>query len=435
MKGCNDMREFLETLEEFGELATVKTQVDTRNFELAAMLRLNEHGPNKAILFNKVKGYGIPVISNLYGSIHRLALGVGIHPTDEQIAKLAKDPRGTTSWAMGGRSMYRFTGYAMTERERAEMILVKEELRAAEAKADEGKPFTKLVSTGPCKEVIIKDKIDVLGTLPVVWHNDKDAGPYINPGALVQRDPDTRVLNTGVRRHLVEHERYGKDKIGAFIVERTDGGRILAKYEERGQRCEVALCIGINPFVEICANYTSPHMIAGKTYNEFDIAGAWMGRPLEMVKCETVDLEVPADTEIVIEGYIPPGERIYEGPMAEYTDYYAYQGPTHFIQVTAITMRKNPIYHTLICGHTQEDLYLGAISSFGYEQQGMKRVQAAFPNVKAIANHAGSFGFHTVVSFKPRFAGEDRLLLNFILATSSYSKYITIVDEDIDPYN
>ncbi|MDP2725984.1 MAG: UbiD family decarboxylase, partial [Dehalococcoidia bacterium] len=195
-----------------------------------------------------------------------------------------------------------------------------------------------------------------------------------------------------------------------------------------------ALCIGLNPFYEICANYTSPHLITGQKYSEFDIAGAWMGRPLELVKCETVDLQVPADTEIVIEGYIPPGGRIHEGPMGEYTDYYAYQGPTPYIQVTAITMRKNPIYHTLICGHTQEDLYLGALSSLGNEQKANKRVKAAFPNVKAVANHAGSFGFHLVVSMKQRFAGEDRLLLHYMFATS-LNKYITIVDEDIDPYN
>ncbi|MBI2848549.1 MAG: UbiD family decarboxylase [Chloroflexi bacterium] len=430
MARFRDMREFIEGLENVGELITVDAEVDPLNFELSSLIRHSEDGPNRAVLFKRVKGYEMPVVTNLFGSVRRCAIGCGVQPTPEEVERCSKDPHGSAG-GIGGLSVNAFT---MDLEERAMACLLREKMIEADRLAALGKNPARIVDTGPCKEVIIKEGIDLPAMFPVPWHCEGDVGPFINPGALVQRDPDTGVLNIGIRRHQIGYELYGKKRMGALIVEPTDGWRIMKKYQEREQPCEVALCIGVDPVTEIVGNYCSPHLTYSPPFSEFDLYGAVVGEPLELVRCETVDLEVPATAEIVIEGFIPPKERIYEGPMAEFTDMYAEQGPREFIEVTAITHRKNPIFYTLMSGRSEEHRVLGIFSAFGREQNVLARVRQLFPTVKDVALFGGSHGFHLVAALRQRYPGEDKMLLHYLIAATLY-KYITIVDDDIEPHN
>ncbi|MBI2848894.1 MAG: UbiD family decarboxylase [Chloroflexi bacterium] len=429
----NDMREFMGLLEQKGELIRIRSEVDPHNFDIPAMIRHSEDGANKALLFERVKGYDMPVVANLYGSVYRCALGCSVEPTAKDVEQYRRDPHGSLG-GLGGRSEDVHEGFAMTAEQRAMVIVLRQALLEAERLAAQGAQTARVAPAGHCQEVIIKQDIDLLATLPIPTLCEKDAGPFITGGCSVMRDPDTGVLDIGVRRHQVGGD-YGKNRMGAQIIETTDGGKIMKKYEERSQPCEVALCLGVDPITMLMGCYNSTHFQWKKPCSEYDMVGAMMGKPLDLVKCQTVDLEVPASSEIVIEGVIPPGQRIVEGPMAEFTDLYVGGDPWPFIEVTAITHRKNPMMQVLLSGRAKEHCILGMLAtSLGTEQRILMRARQSFPTVKDVAIYGGSENFHIVASLKKRFEGEDKLLLYHLLATT-FHRYITIVDDDIEPHN
>jgi 2,5-furandicarboxylate decarboxylase 1 len=434
MKACKDQLEFISRLEKSGELVKITKEVDPRNFELSSLIRHMERGPNKAIVFQKVKDFDMPIAANLYGSFHRLALGIGIEPTQEEIEQYRGDPHGS-SGALGGLVT---KGFMITDKERAEIILLSKKILDADSEAARGKGTFRIIDKekAPCKDVVVTKDIDLLKMLPIPWYDHHDAGPYITAAGSVTRDPDSRVLNIGVRRHQVTLARYGKDTMGFQACEYGDGRKIQRKYERMGKGCEVALCLGLDPATELASVYCAPNMSSPIPYSEFNIASVLMGEPLEMVKCETIDLEVPANCEIVIEGIIPPGERIEEGPMGEFTDYYGNQetNPFPFIKVTAVTHRKDPVFLGLASGYSQDHLILSAITTLGMEKMYLTRIHQHFPTVQDVAIFSGSHISHLVVSLEQSFPGEDKLLLHHLLGTTPF-KYITIVDDDVEPHN
>ncbi|MFT5133799.1 MAG: UbiD family decarboxylase [Gammaproteobacteria bacterium] len=432
----DNMRDFIEWLKETDEIIVVTEEVDPRNFELSAIVQHAENTHNKAVLFENVKGFDMPVVSNLYGTIHRSAMALGIEPTDEQIERFKDDPRGSPG-CMGGMSGRKMNGFAMDPRSRAELILIKEMLLNADTRAyNKERPYV-MVDSGPCQEVVITDNIDVLGMLPVVWHLKEDASPYITIGGLVQKDPDNGLLNIGVRRHMVSHERYKPDQIGVQIGAQTPGGKIIQKYHDKGEPCPMAICLGPDPVTQLLSVYSSPHYWMEPPYSEFDMTGVISGKALELVKCKTIDLEVPANTHIVIEGLSPPppDNKIDEGPMMEFTDYSGtVVAAIPYMQITAITYRKDAIYHTCMSGNSEEHR-VGCIWAYlGYEQMGLEQIKKQFPRVVDIGITAGSHGFSAVVSLKKGYEGEDRQVLQYLLATQ-YFKFVTVVDDDIDPHN
>ena len=165
----DNMRDFIEWLKETDEIIVVTEEVDPRNFELSSIVQHCENTHNKAVLFENVKGFDMPVVANLYGTIHRSAMALGIVPSEEQIERFKDDPRGSPG-AMAGMSGRKMNGFAMDPRTRAELILIKELLKDADKRAyNKEKPYV-MVDSAPCQEVVITDNIDVLGLLPVVWH-------------------------------------------------------------------------------------------------------------------------------------------------------------------------------------------------------------------------------------------------------------------------
>jgi len=432
----DSMRDFIEWLKATDEIIVVTEEVDPRNFELSSIVQHCENTHNKAVLFENVKGFDMPVVANLYGTIHRSAMALGIVPTADQIERFKDDPRGSPG-SMAGMSGRKMNGFAMDPRSRAELILIKELLKDADKRAyHKEKPFV-MVDSAACQEVVITENIDVLGMLPVVWHLKQDASPYITPGGLVQKDPDNGLLNIGVRRHMVSHERYRPDQIGVQIGTQTPGGKIIQKYHDKGEPCPMAICLGPDPVTQLLSTYSSPHYWMDPPYSEFDMTGVIRNRPLELVKCKTIDLEVPANSEIVIEGLSPPppNNKINEGPMMEFTDYSGtVVEAIPYMQVTAITYRKNPIFHSCMSGNSEEHRVGCIWAFFGYEQMGLAQIKKQFPHVMDIGICAGSHGFHAIVSMKKTYEGEDRQVLQYLLATQ-YFKFVTVVDDDIDPHN
>jgi len=433
---ARDLNAFIDLLEREGELVRVSEPVDARNFELASIVQHMENGPNKAVLFENVKGYDMPVVANLYGSVHRVGLALGVEPTAAQVEEFRDDSRGSPG-GLGGMSGRKFNGFSMSERERAELVLAKETLLESDTLAHaKGAPYV-IVDSGACQETVITEDIDVTKMLPVVHHLKQDASPYITPAGLVQKDPENGVVNIGVRRHMVCPERYGPKRIGVQIGSQTPGGKIVQKWHERGEPCPMALCIGTDPATAILSTYSSPHYWMDPPYSEFDMTGVIRGEPLELVKCKTVDLEVPTNTQIVIEGLCPPppDNKIDEGPMMEFTDYSGtVVEAIPYLEVTAITMRRNPIYHTTMSGNSEEHRVGGIWSRLGYERMALELVKRQFHHVKDIGIMAGSHGFHAVVSLKKTYEGEDRQLLHHLMATQ-YFKYITVVDDDVDVHS
>ena len=432
-----DLAAYMALLEKEGELVRVTDAVDPRNFELSAIVQHMENGPNKAVLFENVKGFkDIPVVANLYGTMHRAALALGIYPTAEQIEALKDDPRGSPG-STAGMSGRKFNAFAMDARSRAELILIKELLLEADRRAHAKECPYVVVSSGSCQEVVVTENLDLFKMLPVVWHLKQDASPYITPAGLVQKDPENGILNIGVRRHMVCPDRYGPKRMGVQIGTQTPGGKILQKWHERGKACPMALCLGTDPATAILSTYSSPHYWMEPPYSEFDMTGVIRGKPLELVKCKTIDLEVPANTSIVIEGFCPPppNNKIDEGPMMEFTDYSGTAVVAiPYVEVTAITMRRQPVFHTTMSGNSEEHRVGCIWSFFGYEQMALTLIKKQFHHVMGIGIMAGSHGFHAVVSLKKTYEGEDRQVLNYLLSTQ-YFKYVTVVDDDVDPHN
>src|SRR5215831_18706059 len=195
---------------------------------------------------------------------------------------------------------------------------------------------SKLVADGPCKEVKLLGADADITKLPIPIHSEGDAGRYLGSGVTITRDPDTGVRNEAIIRALVR----GPRKMGFWMAARHNWAHLM-KYQERGLPAPMAFAIGLHPGYEILANCRGRH--AG--YDELEMGAGVLGETLELVKCETIDLEVPAQAEIVIEGVVPPGVREPEGPFGEFTGYSkGAEGPAPVFEVTAITRRRDAIY-------------------------------------------------------------------------------------------
>ncbi|GBC68824.1 3-octaprenyl-4-hydroxybenzoate carboxy-lyase [archaeon HR01] len=423
----SSVRELLEELDKRGDVFRVKREVDPRSFQVPAIVRRVEEETGQAVYFERLKGYGMSLASNLYGSVSRCALALGIEPTAEEVARYRNDSRGSGA-GMAGCTRYSF---GMTDYERACVIKLRNAFEEGLKRASEFP--VKTVSYSPIKEVILREDVDILKTIPVIWHCAEDAGPFFTSGIWITKDPDTGQYGMGIFRSQVTPESYGPNRAGVLFSVHSDTYGRLLRYESRGEPMEAAVVFASEPAVQLSAAFAAP-----KGVDEFELAGALKGSPVEMVKCETVDLLVPANAEIVVEGVVLPNVRMAEGPMAEFTDYYREEkAPKPVFEARAITFRRNPIYHTIMSGMSDEHRTLSAIVGWGWERRVLEKLRKEFPTVKAVANNLGSDLFHLVVSMRKEREGDDKRLLHYIMGLdiSVFYKYVTIVDDDIDVYN
>ena len=294
-----DLRQYLETLDRHGFLHHVTKEVD-KDWEIAAAARvLFQQVPSTrrpAIMFEKVKGFDIPVVAGVLGAsrpVYALALETEVSGISER--------------------------WRLAQQHPIEPVVVK---------------------TGPCKENILTgDRIDMLKFPVPVWTVGEDPGPFLTSPYVVTRDPETGVPNVGTYRVQVK----GPDRVGCMITFHQHGRRQLDLWGRQGKKAPVAVVLGTDPTVGLCSVSRVMYGL-----NEFAVAGGLRRAPVELVKCETNDLLVPATAEIVIEGEIDPNELKFEGPFGEYTGYMGPSGDAYEIRISAITHRNNPIYQAFI---------------------------------------------------------------------------------------
>jgi 2,5-furandicarboxylate decarboxylase 1 len=384
---AKDLRTYLDQLIKAHpeQLKTATKQVDPE-FEAAAIVDRTKDDPRypgfPAVLFKNVKGSPVPLLINLHGTYERLALSL-----DTDVYGMVEE-------------------YARRE--------------------GGGVPTTPVASEqAPVHEVVLTgDQIDV-SKLPLLVHQELDAGKYITSAVTICRDPSSGRLNAGIFRHQYQ----GPRQVGIQINPAHHTGYVLRALREQGRPMEVALVMGHHPALLMGA-VSKLEGIGG----ELNVVGGLLGESLEVVKCKTVDLEVPARAEIVIEGIVDtdPETTQLEGPFGEYPRYYTKIGPQPYVQVTAITMRRDPIFVDVFNAHSEHSM-LGGLPRMGSIY---RRVKEAVPSVAAVnLPLSGMARSHLYISIRKRVEGEPKVAACAALAVDPLLKHIFVVDEDVDVFN
>jgi 2,5-furandicarboxylate decarboxylase 1 len=281
----------------------------------------------------------------------------------------------------------------------------------------------RLVSGGPVQErVFVGDAIDCT-RLPISKHFAEDAGRYVNSGIFVCKDPDTGVRNLSFARMLLRD----RARFAINLGSRGDLWEHQGRAAARGKNLEVAVVIGAAPAVYLAASAK-----VAMNIDEYDIAGTLLGKPLELVKCRTVDLEVPADAEFVLEGEILAGVSEDEGPMAEYSGYSSPRSTRNVLMVKALTHRNDPIYLDITPGSSSEHLQLAGIAR---QARDYIRLKEMIPGLRALNFPRSGNSFHAYVSLKKNAEGEARRALALLFGLDPYVKLAVAVDEDVDVEN
>jgi len=428
----DDLRQWIAALDQAGELKRVQTEADpileigeiTDRVSKSRDAKGNPGGP--ALLFQNVKGHpGAQLLINQFGSEARMKLALGVSSYDEIASRIrmfmdVKSPQGFL-----------------------------DKIKLLPLLAEAGKFFPRTVPTGPCKEVIQRDKFSLLD-FPVLQCWPKDAGRFITLPGVTTRDPKTGKRNLGMYRMQIYDERttgmhWQRQKVAAEharermreavqdksaavdIMARSSGGSVLAEGERPTGKMEVAVAIGTDPAVTFSAIVPAPPDI-----EEYLIAGFLRGAPVDLVKCETVDLEVPAASEIVLEGHVHLDELRSEGPFGDHTGFYSLEDLYPVFHVTCVTHRKDPIYATTIVGKPpQEDAYMGK----AVERIFLPLMKLTIPELVDI-NLPVEGVFHNlmIVSVKKSYPGQARKVMNAIwsLGQAMFTKCIVVVDQDVD---
>jgi UbiD family decarboxylase len=281
----------------------------------------------------------------------------------------------------------------------------------------------RIVTSGPIHEqVFLGNDVDA-GSLPISRHFAQDAGRYIGSGILVCKDPDTGVRNLSYQRLQLK----GPNRFGASLHSRGHIWDHLLRCEKRGKNLEVAVVIGCHPAI-----YLAAAAKVAMEVDEFDVAGGLLGHPVDLVKCKTIDIEVPAEAEFVIEGEIIAGEHEDEGPYGEYTGYATYRSTRNVFVVKAITRRKKPIFLDIIPGYSTEHLQLGRSTR---EAHVFHRLKEMVPNVTALNYPKSGTHFHAYMALKKTAEGQARHALMLLMGLDSYVKLAIAVDDDVDVTN
>jgi UbiD family decarboxylase len=375
MKAMETFRQLLDWLETRGEIASVGREVDPKH-ELTAVMRQMQKGANLGLLFRNVKGSEIPVVTNVFGFRRNVAAALGLE-----------------EWNL---------------------------LRTLVTQENRRLPIDR-VTSAPVQEIVkLADKIDVAREIPQVVFSEHDAGAYITAGVLIAPHPETGVYNASWNRcQLV-----GDDKLRVRMMPPQHLGRYHAAAEAKGQNLPCAIAIGAPPGLMFSAASKVPYEV-----DELEVAGAWQGKPLRVTRCKTIPVDVPADAEIVIEGEVIAGIRENEGPFGEFTDGYVPVMQNHVFRVTAITRRRDAIYHAILAGGT-EDLTLVGVP---VQAEIYKKVSSFVPRIKDVATPGYVFG--CVIAIEKQNEDQPKNALLAALGGYTWTKVVVVVDEDVDPFD
>jgi 4-hydroxy-3-polyprenylbenzoate decarboxylase len=420
----DDLRAWISTLDRAGELKKISAEVDPilEITEIADRVS-KSHGP--ALLFQNIKGHpGAQVLINQFGSARRMNLALEVNSLDEIANRIrqfmdVKSPQGFL-----------------------------DKVKMLPMLAEMGKFFPKTVPTGPCKEVIRRNNFS-LNDFPILKCWPKDAGRFITLPCVVTRDPNTEKRNVGCyriqvydgqtagmhwQRQKVAAEHYRQRMRAAAgssaavdVMARSSGGSVLIEGERPSGKMEVAVAIGTDPAITFSAIVPAPPDI-----EEYLIAGFLRQKPVELVKCETVDLEVPASSEIVLEGHVHLDELRTEGPFGDHTGFYSLEDLYPVFHLSCVTNRKDPIYSTTIVGKPpMEDAWMGK----AVERIFLPLMKLTIPEIVDInLPIEGVFHNLMIVSIKKSYPGQARKVMNAVwsLGQAMFTKCIVVVDQDVD---
>jgi 4-hydroxy-3-polyprenylbenzoate decarboxylase len=402
--GFRDLRQFVKHLEKRGQLKRISVPVDAE-LEITEITDRISKGPserNVALLFENVAGCDVPVLINMFGSERRMAWALGVDNLNDLGARLSKLIAPEMPTSLGDKL-----------RKGAELLSM-------------ARIGPKVVKNAPCQEVVVTDGPS-LDWLPILKCWPLDAGRYITLPLVITRDPLTGRRNVGMYRLQV----FDHQTLGMHWQLHKGGAEHERLARERGlERIPVAIALGGDP----ATIYTSSAPLPPDV-DEFLLAGWLRGSPLELVRCVSIDLEVPAHSEIVLEGYVDPTERRTEGPFGDHTGYYSLAEPYPVFHLTAITHRRDPIYPTTIVGRPpMEDYWLGKAT----ERLFLPLVRLFVPEVVDMNMPAeGVFHNLLIVSMKKRYPGHVRKVVYGLwgMGLMSLTKHIVVVDDDVDVHN
>jgi len=399
-----DVQDFMATLEARGELKRISIEVDPELeiTEIAdRVMRLPGGGP--ALLFEKVKGSDYPLLINAMGSESRMALAFGAKSLDEKAAEIED----LLAWAwkqLRGFNVFKAVPEALPKLPVALSL------------------FPRRVTRPKCQEV--KDDKAGFDSMPVLKCWPKDGGRFLTLPLVCTRDPETGVQNVGMYRMQVYDDRTA----GMHWHLHKDGAHFFQKYKERSERMPVAVALGCDPAVTYASTAPLPEGLW-----EMLFAGFLRGKPAEIAKATLSDLDVPADAEFVLEGYVDPEETRVEGPFGDHTGFYSLEDEYPVFHLQRITRRKHPVYPATIVGiPPKEDCWMAKAT----ERLFLPLLRQMCPEIVDLSMPLeGVFHNCVIVSIKKRFPGQARKVMNFMwgMGQMMYTKLIVVVDDDVDP--
>ncbi len=392
------LQDFISALEKKGELKRIPAEVDPY-LEITEITDRVSKAYGPALLFENVKDSEYPVLINAMGSYERMALALGAETLDEKAAELEE----LMTWAFG-------------QMRQLDVMSFFPKMKWARLF------FPRKVMSAPCQQVVDHDPD--LSTLPVLTCWPGDGGPFFTLPLVITRDPDTGAQNMGMYRMQV----FDKTSTGMHWHHHKDGAHYYQKYKERGERMPVAVALGDDPAVTYSATAPMPEGIS-----ELFFAGYLRGKPVETVKCVTNDLQVPANAEFVLEGYVDPSEPLHrEGPFGDHTGYYSLSDDYPVFHVTCMTRRKKPVFPATIVGQPpMEDCYMAKAT----ERIFLPLIKMINPEIVDMnLPLEGVFHNCAILSIKKRYPGHVHKLLNSLwgLGQMMYTKMIIVVDDDVD---
>ncbi|HLI11577.1 MAG TPA: UbiD family decarboxylase [Alphaproteobacteria bacterium] len=368
------MRAYMERLRARGELLEVHKEVNPKH-QLAAITQAAHRRWGKPILFHKVAGTSLPVLTDIYGTRERLAEILGIDPANfcrqwNTLANLA---------------------------------------------ASRGPAF---VRSEPTSDDLVDCK---LSDLPLITYSERDAAPYFTSAMFLAKEPETGVGNLSFHRSMYVSDR----ELRCRLAPRHHLTMYHEKAERMGRPLEAAMLIGPPPTAFLTAAAPLPYDV-----DELEVAAKLAGKSITMRACKHVDLMVPASTEIVIEGRFLPNERRPEGPFGEFMGYYTPVGPNAVFEVLGVTRRRDAIFHSILCGSSEEVLTLELSVAANIYQ----KISAVLPGIIDVT--CQPFVLHTVVKIRQEYEGHARQVLLAVMgAEPTWAKVCTVVDEDVDIYD
>ncbi len=368
------LRSIIHDWERTGDLHRVERVVDPC-YELGVVLSLRKEGP--AQFFRRVQGYGMPVVGNVLNTRDKIARGLGVEPSRLQRACIEALEQGI-------------------------------------------QPV--VVAAGPVQDVLHERPVDIGALLPVPTWFERERGPYITAGVIVAKDPETGRRNVSIARLRVE----GGNRLMAGIAPTHHLAELTRRAQARGEPLEMAVSIGNHPAVLIASQ-----MYVDLGHDEYEIAGGLLHEPLSLVHCRTVDLEVPAEAEIVLEGALYPEKRIDEGPVSEFPGFYVNYGPGYAVHIEAISHRHDAIYQAILPGRAPEHCLLGGVAIGATVCRSLQRVM---PNVQRVLVTDGGMGrLHAIISMHRPQPDQGKRVISLAMEQVNLLKLVIVVDDEVDP--